>query len=472
MRFGVKLAALLLLPGCLAAPSDVSMNSGAASVLPVVTMPERAGAAPGALAPRRSNAEMAADFLDLEFQMESGRRLPRLTRFEGPVTIGVSGPAPATARTDLSALIARIRSEAGVDLVLVAADQSPAITPAIAPDIAPDIAIVFSTRAEMRKVVPSAACFVVPGASSLAEYQVRRGSAETDWSRMASRSRALVLIPADTSPQEIRDCLHEEVAQALGPLNDLYRLPDSVFNDDNFQSVLTGFDMLMLRVHYAPELVGSPSEAEVAARLPGVLARLNPAGAAGPGPVARQTPEAWRKAISEALGPIAADRPARLAASRQALALAKAQGWTDSRLGLSWFALGRATVPTDPGAARTAFQRAHAIYAGLPDGGIHAAHVAMQLSALELSTGHLDAAQAWINSAAPALPLAQSPALSAMLMLIGAEIAELQGRPDQAAALRLDSRAAARYGFGPDQSAARAAEIARLGVLGGQGRQG
>jgi len=34
------------------------------------------------------------------------------------------------------------------------------------------------------------------------------------------------------SPQEVRDCLHEELAQALGPLNDLYRLPDSVFNDD------------------------------------------------------------------------------------------------------------------------------------------------------------------------------------------------------------------------------------------------
>ena len=52
----------------------------------------------------------------------------------------------------------------------------------------------------------------------------------------------------------MRDCLHEELAQALGPLNDLYHLPDSVFNDDNIHTVLTGFDMLILRAAYAPEL--------------------------------------------------------------------------------------------------------------------------------------------------------------------------------------------------------------------------
>lgn len=46
-----------------------------------------------------------------------------------------------------------------------------------------------------------------------------------------------MFIPNDTSAQEIRDCLNEELAQALGPLNDLYRLSDSVFNDDNMHTV-------------------------------------------------------------------------------------------------------------------------------------------------------------------------------------------------------------------------------------------
>ena len=57
---------------------------------------------------------------------------------------------------------------------------------------------------------------------------------------MRERQRVAVFLPADAAPQELRDCLHEEIAQALGPLNDLYRLPDSIFNDDNVHTVLTG----------------------------------------------------------------------------------------------------------------------------------------------------------------------------------------------------------------------------------------
>ena len=261
---------------------------------------------------------------------------------------------------------------------------------------------------------------------------------------------------------------HEEVAQALGPLNDLYRLPDSVFNDDNFQSVLTGFDMLMLRVHYAPELASGMSEAEVAARLPAIFARLNPAGATGPAPIPRETPRGWLAQIASALGPADGDTSARLRAARWALATAQAQGWQDSRLGLAWFALGRAEVPLDPRAALSAYTQAHAIYARLPDGGIHAAHVAMQLAALELSLGDLDRAMAWVQSAGPALDVAQNPALSATLHLIEAEIDALQGRGAQAQALRLDSAADARYGFGADRLDAHAAEIVRLGVKGQQ----
>ena len=436
------------------------MASGPGDTLPAVAADVLPMLSASPLPPQRSNAEMAADFLDLEFQMESGRRLPRLTRFEGPVTIGFSSAAPATAQADLAALVQRIRSEAGVDLSVAGPGQAASIT------------LIFSTRAALRQVVPSAACFVVPGAASLADYQARRGSPAMDWSQMASRTSAAVLIPADTTPQEIRDCLHEEVAQALGPLNDLYRLPDSVFNDDNFQSVLTGFDMLMLRVQYAPELASGMSEAEVAARLPAILARLNPAGAAGPVPVPRETPRAWLTQIAAALGPADGDKSARLSAARRALATALGQGWQDSRLGLAWFALGRAEVPLDSRAGRRAYEQAHAIFARLPDGGIHAAHVAMQLAALDLSMGDLDRTMAWVRSAGPALGVAQNPALSATLDLIEAETLALRGQMAQALALRLDSAAAARYGFGADRVAARAAEIARLGVKGQQSPSG
>ena len=52
-------------------------------------------------------------------------------------------------------------------------------------------------------------------------------------------------IPSDASPQEIRDCLHEEFAQGLG-LNDLYRLPKlSLMMTTSHDP--DDFDMMVLR---------------------------------------------------------------------------------------------------------------------------------------------------------------------------------------------------------------------------------
>jgi len=64
----------------------------------------------------RANTEIARDFLDLSFRLESGRHLPVLSRFEGPVTVRLVPPAPPLASEDLDALLGRLRTEAGVDL--------------------------------------------------------------------------------------------------------------------------------------------------------------------------------------------------------------------------------------------------------------------------------------------------------------------------------------------------------------------
>ena len=62
-------------------------------------------------------------------------------------------------------------------------------------------------------------------------------------------------------------------------MNDLYRLPESIFNDDNFHTVLTRFDMLILAATYAPELRSGMSRDAVAAALPGItVTRLDNCG--------------------------------------------------------------------------------------------------------------------------------------------------------------------------------------------------
>ena len=446
----LALLACLALAACAAVPSAPPPDRRAADeALP----PMKAFSPTPPLRVTRPNRQIAQDFIDLTFEMESGRPVPLMTRFEGPVTVRVTGPAPASLGPDLAALLHRLRSEAQIDIRRTDAEAA-SITIEVVP------------RATLQSLVPQAACFVAPRVASWAEYRRVRRSQQVDWTALTSRDQAAIFLPGDVSPQEVRDCLHEELAQALGPLNDLYRLPDSIFNDDNFHAVLTGFDMLILRAYYAPELRNGMTRAEVAARLPAVLARLNPGGERPAGPPASPTPRRWIEAIETALGP--GTSPARRrAAAERALQIAEEQGWNDNRAAFSLFALGRLTLPVDGETALAAFLAAGQIYGADPGTRIQAAHVAMHLAAFALSTGQADAALEIVNrNLAPAMR-GQNASLLSTLLMIKAEALEDLGRASEARAVRLDSLGWARYGFGPDSEVrGRLREIAALSPKG------
>lgn len=398
----------------------------------------------------RTNTSLARDFMELTFSLETGRTLPRLTRFEGPVTVRMTGPIPPSAHDDLAQLLARLRAEAGI-----AISDRPGADNAITVEFLP--------RRKMQALVPNAACFVAPNVTGWQDYRRARRSARVDWAKLTVRDQVSVFIPSDSTPQEVRDCLHEEIAQALGPLNDLYRLSDSVFNDDNFHTVLTDFDMTVLRIHYAPELRSGMTAPEVAARLPVILARENPqGGAVGALTGGSTTPPEFSRAIENALAPGTAGMRRR-AAAEKAVAIANAEGWHDTRAGFSWYALGRLSLPDDPETALAAFVRAGRIYRALPGGAIQGAHVDMQMAAFALSSGHpQDALTLAGRSLAPASE-SQNAALLATLYLIRAQAYEALGRPREAAQARLDSAGWARYGFGSDAAVRkRAAEVAAL----------
>ena len=437
---------------CAPAPSAEVTKSSANDATSGVSLPAIQGfGAPSSVAAQRSNAEIARDFLDLEFRMESGRALPSFSRFDGPITVALRGDVPASAGAELSRLINRFRNEAGIDIRPAQAGEAASIT------------IDFQPRAQMARVVPTAACFVVPGVTSLAGYKASRNSSVVDWTTLTARRQVAILVPSDTSPQEVRDCLHEEMAQAMGPLNDLYHLPDSVFNDDNFHTVLTGFDMLILRMHYAPEMRNGMNEAEAARVVPALLARMNPAGEGRGGDIKSIAPRSWVAAVEQAFGV----RGASAGAANRMLSIAMAQGWRDGRLAFSYYAVGRAQITSDPAAAVKAFAEAGRIYRSLPGGAVHAAHVDMQLAAIALSTGQPQQAISFADRALPVVKQAENAALLATLMLVKAEAYENLGDIAQAKALRLDSLGWARYGFGSEkQMRARMSEIASLGARG------
>ncbi len=424
-------AFLALLAACAVPPAPTTPNAARAPLADLPAMRVFAQTPPQR--PLRPNGEMARNFLDLSFRLETGEDLPVLTRFEGPVSVAMTGAVPPTAGADLGRLLTRLRSEADIDIFRT--DGPAAIT------------VEFLPRRVMQAQVPQAACFVEPGVSSWQEYRTLARSPETDWARLTRRDRVAVFIPNDTAPQEIRDCLHEEIAQALGPLNDLYELPDSVFNDDNFHTVLTGFDMLMLRVHYAPDLANGMTRAAVAARLPAILARLNPAGERPAGPPVDPTPRVFVRAVEAALGPRGSPSARRSAAAR-AVDIVRSRGWRDERAGFALYAFGRLIQSRDATAAQAAYLGARAAFDAIPGAEIQRAQVDLPLATFALSRGDAPAAIQIARAAMPAARRAQNAALLAELQRTEAAALRLLGRGAEADAARLDSLGWARYGFG------------------------
>lgn len=435
---GAKIAVLLALGAGTTACSlpDTQKQASRAALASNSLPPAKAFSAPRPQPPQRSNRDIARDFLDLHFKLEGGTVLPVFTRFERPIRLKVAGsPNPGFTR-DLNRLLSRLNKEAGISIQTVTEGQA-------------EITLQAVSSNAIRRALPKAACFVVPNVESLSDLRRKRRSPETDWSKLRSRETLAVFVPNDISPQEARDCLHEELAQAIGPLNDLYRLPDSVFNDDNVHTVLTGFDMLVLRATYAPELHTGMSRAEVATVLPGLLARLNPHGEGIASRALSPTTRPWIAAIETALGP-GSSEVSRKRAANQAVLIARDLGWHDHRRAYSHYVLGRMIQANEPDLAQRHFQTALDFLRQTPNTDLHQAIIRPRMAAYEIAHGNGETALERIN---PVLPIAsrhENAALLATAMLIRAEALDLLGQFATANTVRLDSLGWARYGFGPD----------------------
>jgi len=442
----------LVLSGCVpSTPSDMPSRAQTQSVagnLPAV----KVFSAPRPTPSLRANSDIARDFLELSFNLESGRSLPVLTRFEGPISVRVTGKPSAGLGSDLSRLLHRLRTEARIDIKQNQAENA-------------NITIEAVSRKEIRAMLPQAACFVAPNVSSLAQYKLARRTSLVNWTSLRERKRLAIFLPNDSSPQEVRDCLHEELAQALGPLNDLYRLPDSVFNDDNVHTVLTGFDMLILRAYYDRSLHNGMSKRQVAERIGGILSRVNPRGAQYAPLRLTRTPRSWINSIQRALGP-GAGQNERLRAAHEAMQIAVAMGWNDHRRAFSHYAMGRLNMSSDLKKAREHFAIAARIYGQDPSTRLHAAYAASQLASFYIAEGDGNAALRQIGPHLDTAGRYENAALMSTLMLQRAEALDLAGRTSEARTIRMDSLGWARYGFGPDWAVrAKLREISSLSPL-------
>lgn len=397
----------------------------------------------------RSNADLAEDFLDLTFGLESGEPITGMLRYEKPIRVYMSGPGLDVYQADLDALIGRLQREAEIDIARSRSGSGA------------DILIEAVPSDQISRYFPEAACFIVPGEKNWQDFLGRPNDERLRWSDQTTLSGAVIFLPADTTPQDVRDCLNEELTQALGPANDLYRLPDSIWNDDNFHGAATSFDMMMLRTLYQPEFSSGMNRVEASRRVRRVLDRINPMGRDLPRE--RTTPEsrAWAGAIETALSG-GANREERLRAAYTSTQIALEMDPADHRLGVSLLTLGRLSIRRDPITAAQYFVDAYQHFRAV-DGleGIRTAQAGIHMAALALGTEQYDLAISLADRHIPAAIEGQNAILVAGFLSIKAEALAAEGRDAAARSARLDSLRWARYGFG-DENGDLAREQAQL----------
>ena len=384
----------------------------------------------------RSNATLAEDFIDLTFALESGQPLTRLLRYEGAIRVAMPSPLLAPYQRDLQDLLRRLQREAGISISLVSDPASAQIHIEAVP------------AREIQRVYPGAACFIVPGETNWDDFRRKSRRQRQRWSEQQTLGTTAIFVPSDSTPQDIRDCLHEEIGQALGPANDIYRLPDSVFNDDNFHSILTSFDMLMLRALYHPDLRSGMSKSAVAGRIMQVLNEINPKGR-GTGSLARapSSPE-WKTAIETAMTRSNSLSTRRRAANR-AVSLALAMKPQDHRLGVALLTRGRLSLQSDPTAGARDFTQSYELFRKrLGSDDIRTAQAGLHLSVLALATKDFDVVLELVDrSIKPAL-MGQNAVLASGLYAVRSEALIGLGETEEATKARLESLKWARFAFG------------------------
>ncbi len=297
-----------------------------------------------------SNADYTDYMISLYYQTEWDAIRVGLAKWDAPVTVSIDSSALDAYQPFLEQYIDRLRSEGGVDIRTATAGAG-AISVAAAP------------ADQMRRTFATAFCLVAPGRLSFEELiSALADPDDIDWTRVQRIEAATIFIPVDASPYQVRACLMEEIAQALGPGNDIFYLANSIFNDDGAHMRPTSFDMLALRVLYNPALKPGMAQSDAEPIVRDVLDMLRPEGAGVPrGPSFSQAPE-WKDAIlaSSAHGVPAASQ---LAIAEEAVRLSRSFSSVDPRRGFSFERLGRAYLAHGKALeAESAFRRAIAAY--------------------------------------------------------------------------------------------------------------
>jgi hypothetical protein len=179
---------------------------------------------------------LARQFERIAFSSEFGGeyRAGRLIRWDGPITVRITGHAPDRFRAEVERQLAELRQLSGLAIDFA---------PAGAEGVAPTMTIEFSTSRGGTNFDPNAPCRTLIWETG---FVIRR-----------------VQIYITPYPDELRrHCIAEELTQSLGLADDSPLLRDSIFNDASSRQRIAPWDALMVRILYDPRLEAGAHRAE------------------------------------------------------------------------------------------------------------------------------------------------------------------------------------------------------------------
>jgi len=212
------------------------------------------------------SAGLARLFTLMTHELEGQTRRAQLVRYEAPISVGMEGAGAERFGAFLDRYLDQLRQNADI-----------AIHRGAAPN---NLHVRFVDGARFARTVPGAVCVIAGGDLDWARFAADPLKAGVWAVALAERiDQMTIFIPDDARPHQVRNCLLEEVPQALGLSNDLYGLGMSSFNDDATHLWPTKLDYLMLRLLYAPRMTTGLNRRETKRRALAILERINPPGA-------------------------------------------------------------------------------------------------------------------------------------------------------------------------------------------------
>lgn len=183
-----------------------------------------------------------------------------LHRWSNPVRVGVEFGAtvPPETRaaylTEISIFVSRLARVTGHPIRMAQSN--------------PNFTVLVLNEDERREIGPRLKQ-IVPRIND-SEIRATEGMSEADYclviafspGRSAAYTQAVAVIRAEHPDTLRRLCIHEELAQGLGLVNDSPKARPSIFNDDEEFALLTGHDELLLKMLYDRRLRPGMGEAE------------------------------------------------------------------------------------------------------------------------------------------------------------------------------------------------------------------